>query len=147
MANNVKRKKNTRFPGRRTAGHGSTKKTRGKGSRGGKGMAGTGKKAGQKKTLVLKLYGKYLGKKGFVRHGASKKELKVINLEDLNKKLSIFEKKGVAKKTSEGIEFNLSEYKVLGKGEVTEKLIINAGSFSESAKEKITAKGGKALQK
>jgi large subunit ribosomal protein L15 len=54
-----KRKKSTRMHGRGmgTHGGGARKKRKGSGHRGGIGMAGTGKRADQKKTLILKLYG------------------------------------------------------------------------------------------
>ena len=49
-------------------GWGSKKKHRGAGHRGGKGMAGSGKRADQKKPTILNLYGNdYYGKKGFRR--------------------------------------------------------------------------------
>ncbi len=44
---------------------------------------------------------------------------------------------GVIKKAYDGV-------KVLGKGEITKKLTVNAKAFSASAKEKIEAAGGKA---
>ncbi|MEM1577491.1 MAG: uL15 family ribosomal protein [Candidatus Pacearchaeota archaeon] len=70
-----KRDKRSRIRGRRTIGKGSRKKRRGKGSRGGKGMAGTGKRAGQKLTLIQKYYkGEYLGKRGFTSHKKLKKK-------------------------------------------------------------------------
>ena len=62
-----KRKKSSRYHGRKrgTCGTGARKKMKGSGHRGGKGMAGTGKRADQKKTLILKLYGHdYFGKQG-----------------------------------------------------------------------------------
>ena len=142
----VKRNKRSRIRGRRTVGWGSRKKHRNSGNRGGVGMAGTGKKAGQKRTLILKKFPDYFGKKGF--HSLkSGDRLKIINLQDIDLKMKNFEKDGVAKATPQGTELNLDGYKVLGNGEVTQKLIISASSFSESAKEKIEAKGGKAIAK
>ncbi|MFC1685653.1 uL15m family ribosomal protein [Nanoarchaeota archaeon] len=143
----VKRNKRSRLRGSKSAGHGAKKKGRGSGSRGGVGMAGTGKKAGQKLSYVMMKMPKYLGKKGFIRHGTKKISLKPINLGDINLKLAKFEKEGVAKKTTGGFELNLSKYKVLAKGDLNQKMIITAGSFSKQAKKKIEAKGGKALQK
>jgi len=143
----VKRDKRSRIRGKRSGGHGFKKQGRGKGSRGGVGMAGTGKKSGHKISLVMMKYPGYLGKKGFVRHSSTKKELKIINLGDFELKMKNFDKKGLIKKGSEGLELNLTGFKVLGKGEIDQKLIINAGKFSERAKEKITAKGGKAIVK
>jgi len=133
-----KRSKRSRLRGTKTAGHGSTKKYRGKGSKGGMGMAGTGKKAGQRRTYVLKYFPNYFGKRGF--HSRTKK-LKGINLKDVQGNLGNFIKEGIAKKTPEGIEINLKGYKVLGEGELKDKLIIKADAFSEKAKEKIKASG------
>src|SRR3989344_7580596 len=100
----AKRDKRSRLRGRRTVGFGSRKKHRGSGNRGGFGMAGTGKKAGQKRTLVLKYMPGYLGKKGFYSlHKKKNDNVKVINLKDISAKLNIFERKGLAKKTDEGI--------------------------------------------
>ena len=50
-----KRKKSSRMHGRKagTHGWGARKKHKKSGHRGGKGMAGTGKRADQKKTLIL----------------------------------------------------------------------------------------------
>jgi len=141
----VKRNRRSRLRGRKTAGHGARKKWRGAGTRGGTGMAGTGKKAGQKLSLIMKTMPKYLGKKGFVRHSTAKKELKMINLGDIELRMPNFEKAKLVKETSEGTELNLKGYKVLGKGEVSQKLIVTAGGFSKSAKKKIETKGGKAL--
>lgn len=143
----VKRDKRSRLRGSRSAGHGAKKKYRGKGSRGGVGMAGTGKKSGHKKTFILKHMPGYLGKKGFVRHGATKIILKTINLGNINLKLKDLQKKGLAKSTAEGMAIDLKKYKILGDGEIDQPLIITAGSFSASAKKKIEAKGGKALKK
>ena len=143
----IKRDKRSRLRGKRGGYHGAKKKKRGKGSRGGVGMAGTGKKAGQKLSFVRKKMPGYLGKKGFVRHGSKKKVLKIISLDDINLKLKKFEEEGVAKKTAVGIELNLYKYKILAGGDVDQKLIITAGSFSKKAKEKITAKGGQTIQK
>lgn len=142
---NVKRNKKSRIRGTRSGGHGAKKKHRGKGSRGGVGMAGTGKKAGQKISLVKMHHPGYLGKKGFIRHVPGKK-LKSINLGDINLRLAQFEKEGVAKKTSAGFELSLSKYKVLSKGELNQKMIITAGGFSAKAKEKISAQGSKVVE-
>lgn len=144
----VKRNKRSRIRGRRTLGWGSRKKHRNSGSRGGFGMAGTGKKAGQKRTLVLKHMPGYFGKKGFYSLKSAERSIaKVINLEKIYLKLKDFEKEGVAKVTPEGVEINLEGYKVLGAGTVDRKLIISASGFSGGAREKIEAKGGKALKK
>ena len=138
-----KRKKYSRAHGRKmgTAGHGARKKHRSSGNRGGKRMAGTGKRADQKKTLVLKLYGNsYFGKQGITSRGTKRDKRDRINLEQIQSNL---EKYG--KKTSKGWEINLENYKILGDGEVKEKLIITAKEASQSAREKVKEKGGEII--
>ena len=49
-----KRKKNTRMRGGTTHGYGSMKKNRGAGNRGGRGNAGSGKRADSKKPKIYK---------------------------------------------------------------------------------------------
>jgi len=133
-----KRKKSTRYRGSQTHFRGHRKRTRGLGNKGGVGMSGTGKRSGQKKTLVMKLYGaEYFGKDKTLRRGRIPPKLKVMNLGEINANLGSF------KKTKEGYEINLKGYKILGDGDTTEKLIITASSFSKSAKEKIEKAGGK----
>ena len=82
----TKRKKNTRQRGSKTHGWGAKKKHRGAGNRGGRGMAGSGKRAGQKKPTILTTYGNsYFGKHGFHRPQKLLSEIKTINIEDLGK--------------------------------------------------------------
>lgn len=126
-----KRKKSSRISGR-THGH-SAKLHKGKGSKGGKGMAGSGKRADQKKTKVLKL-GVYFGKRGLTSKKTAKKKQKIINLEDIKNKFKEGEK-----------EINLEDYKILGTGEVRKKFIIRCKAASASAREKIEKAGGKII--
>ena len=134
----------SRLRGARTCGYGSRKKHRGKGSKGGRGMAGTGKRAGQMRTYVLKYFPEgYFGKRGFT---SRKTRLNEINLADIQKNLNEFIKKGIAKKTNEGIEINLKDYKILSKGELKDKFLIKASAFSEKAKEKISKQGSKIVE-
>jgi len=138
----VKRDKRSRLRGGRTAGRGSRKKGRGSGQRGGVGMAGTGKKSSQKLVWLKKYDPGYLGKSGFKSLNQKfDRKLKPINIGDIHRLMPEFEKKGMLK----GKDLNLEGFKVLGDGELREKLSITAGSFSESAKKKIEASGGKAL--
>lgn len=59
-----KRNKRSRIRGTRTCGW-AMKKHKGSGNRGGKGFSGSGKRADQKKTYVIKYFYPYFGKKGF----------------------------------------------------------------------------------
>jgi len=143
MIKTHKRKKKSRMHGRNmgTHGWGARKKHKKSGHRGGTGMAGTGKRGDQKKTLITKIFGNtYFGKKGFTSRGTKRDKTQRINLQQIEKNL---EKYG--KKTKEGWEINLPQYKILGNGKIKEKLIIKANTFSKSAKKKIEEKGGKII--
>ncbi len=135
-----KTKKSKRLRGSKTHGHGAKKKWMGKGHKGGKGMAGTGKRADQKKSLILKKYKKYFGKQGITSKKTQNKKIKKINLGSIQKNLI-----SLSKKYGEDSGLNLKEYKILGNGEFKEKLIIIAKGFSKSAKEKIEKNKGQAI--
>lgn len=140
-----KRKKSSRMHGRAmgTHGWGARKKHKKSGHKGGKGMSGSGKRADHKKTLINKLYGgKYFGKQGITSRGTKKDKRNRINLQEIELNLETYIKKGLAKKTKEGFEINLNNYKILGKGEIKNKLIINTKEASKSAIEKIEKLGG-----
>lgn len=140
-----KRSKRSRIRGRRSCGSGARNNYRGKGTRGGKGMAGTGKRAGQKLTWVLKYAPNYFGKRGFSSLKRLEQKKQEINLDEIREKLQQFLEKGIAKKTTEGIELDLKGYKILSRGSlegIKEKLIVKADAFSEKAKEKLERAGG-----
>jgi len=145
-----KRKKSSKMlrGGRRGKGWGFHKKHRGKGSHGGKGMAGTGKKGGAKITFRTRYFPNYFGNHGFTNPNKTKlnHKIKIINLNEINDRLTNLIKNNKAKKTNEGIILNLQNYKILGSGECKEKLLITCKSFSNSAKEKIEKAGGKISQ-
>jgi large subunit ribosomal protein L15 len=140
----AKRDKRSRLRGRRSCGYGARKKHRSKGSKGGKGMAGSGKKSGTKRTYLLKYFPNYLGAKGkgFTSiNDKKKRKLETINLDDINKRLEEFKQKGLFKNN----ELNLEGYKVLGAGNLNHKIIVKASKFSGNAKEKIESSGGKSV--
>lgn len=140
-----KRKRSSRWRGSHTHGRGFKKKARGSGHKGGKGMAGTGKRADQKKTLVLNLYGNdYFGKDRALRRKPSSK-LKVINLHQISENLPSFIKAGKAKESKEGMQIGLTGYKILGEGEALKKLKITASAASKSVQEKIKKAGGEMI--
>jgi len=141
MKKTHKRKKCSRMHGHGMGTHGTgcRKNKRKSGQHGGVGMSGTGKRADQKKTLVLKLYGnKYFGKQGITSKGTKRDTRQRINLKDLMLSL---EKYG--KKTKDAWEISLPKYKILGEGEVKEKLNIKCLEASQSAIEKVKKAGGK----
>src|SRR3989344_411779 len=129
-----KRKKVSRYRGSKTHGCGSMKKRRGAGNRGGRGMAGSGKRADQKKPSILKEYGTaYFGKKGFASR-SNKIKIKSINIGDLENRLLTLIKIDLSK-----LKYN----KLLGSGKITKKFEINVDHASKGAIEKIEKLGGK----
>lgn len=140
-----KKKKVRQFRGQRTYGWGSHKKHRGKGSRGGRGMAGMHK---QKRSLTIRYYPDHFGKKGFKRPPEVVSHVKAINLKELDKIAEGLVEKKIAEKENDKIKINLSKLgydKVLGTGKLTKPLIIEAKSFSKQAIKKIEDAKGKAL--
>lgn len=128
-----KRKKFSRMRGSHTHKRGAMKRARGRGHRGGTGMAGSGKKADQKKSKILALYGNnYFGKDKTLRKKVSIK-LKSINLRDI--------------KTKGKKEINLIGYKILSMGDVKEKLTITASAASKLALDKVKKAGGDIILK
>tara|TARA_Y100000310_G_C20460772_1_gene705244 strand:- start:357 stop:803 length:447 start_codon:yes stop_codon:yes gene_type:complete len=127
-------RKRTKFSRQRasfTHGWGSKKKHRGAGSRGGKGMAGTGKRADQRKPQIWKDK-KYFGKHGFT---SQSKAIKAINVKEL-----------VALTASGKEEINLQERgygKLIGSGKITKKVTVSVNSASAAAIAKIEEAGGK----
>ncbi|MEK6888705.1 MAG: uL15m family ribosomal protein [Nanoarchaeota archaeon] len=130
-----KRRKSGRRHAHQTAFRGAKERTRGSGNRGGKGMAGTGKRADQRKTLILNMDKKYFGKSRTLRRGTVPKKLKSINLRDIEDNYS-----------SKGLkEVNLKGYKILGTGELKSKIKINASAVSSSALDKIKSSGSEII--
>jgi large subunit ribosomal protein L15 len=138
-----KRTKASRYRGSHTHGCGSMKKRRGAGNRGGRGMAGTGKRGDQNKPSIWDNK-KYFGKFGFKKKNTGV-PIKAVNLNYFEKKVDnlvakkLIEKQGdVYVIDTQKIGFN----KVLGCGKLTKKLNITCKSFSKQAVEKITKAGG-----
>jgi len=122
----MKRTKASRARGTKTHGWGHKKKHRGSGSRGGKGNAGSGKRADSKKPSTWKTHKP--GRYGFKTH--TTKAIKTITLRDIDKTFA------------EG-KVDLMMYdKVLATGDVTKKFNILVPNFTKKAEEKVKAKGG-----
>ena len=151
MRKTKKRKRMSRMRGTGTHGWGARKKHKKSGHHGGGGMAGSGKRADQKKTLVTMLYGHgYFGKQGITSKKTQKDKRKRITIENIDLNLESYTKSGVAKKIGEVFEINLKDYKVLGSSadySVKNKLKIKAKEVSKSAKEKIEKAGGEVVLK
>lgn len=140
-----KRKKSSRMHGHKmgTHGHGSRKNRRKSGHKGGVGMSGSGKRADHKKTLINKLYGHdYFGKQGVTSRGTKKDKRMRINVGEIELHIEKYAKKG-----KEGYEVKLKNYKILGNGEVKNKLFVTCFEISASAKEKIEKAGGSVIVK
>jgi len=142
-----KTKKVRKLRGSHTHGYGSKKKHRGAGSRGGRGLAGSGKRAAQKKPSIFKKYGKkYFGRYGFK---SLKKKIKAINIDYLEKNIEKLVKKKLVKKEGNTFLIDLNKLgfeKLLGSGKVTQKFKISVKSASKKAIEKIKKAGGEIIK-
>ena len=136
---------------KRTHGWGHGKKHRGAGNRGGRGRAGLGKRGAQKKTLPLSQGKKPVGKIAnnnigmkVVRKNAV--QTNTINLSKLSNKIESWVKSKKAKKTTDSYSIDLSKLgydKLLSDGELTKKINVSITAYSEKAKSKLEAAGGK----
>ena len=127
---------------RKGRGHGSGNgKTGGRGHKGQKARSGGGVRVGfEGGQMPLQ---RRIPKRGFVNIFA--KEIATVNVAAINDKfddgatvtIEALVESGLVKKTLDGV-------KVLGQGELTKKLTVQANAFSASAKAKIEAAGGKA---
>lgn len=136
-----RRRKSRRFRGSHTHGRGFKKKARGSGHRGGVGMAGTGKRGDQRKTMILKntLDEVYFGKRQTkMRFGNPKPE--TFNLTNIS--LSSLVHKKIAKESSGKYEISIPKHKVVGELTQNVKLVIHANSASEGAIASVKKHGG-----
>ena len=144
------RRKFSRMRGTHTHGWGAKKKHRGAGHRGGRGMAGSGKRADQKKPTILKLYGNaYFGRHGFNRPQKMVQKIKAINLDNLQSKLDSYLEQKLVIKDKEFYVVDLDKLgyqKLLGGGKLNIKFKISAQYFSKQAVKKIEEKGGTIVQ-
>ena len=124
------KKKVQKMRGSKTHGYGAKKKHRGKGSRGGKGYAGSHK---HKYSYITSYEPDHFGFKGF--RSLRKKDI-IINIRDLEK---------ISKEKN---ELNLNEMgftKLLSDGEISKALTIRIKKFSKKARAKIEKAGGKII--
>jgi large subunit ribosomal protein L15 len=126
--------------GSRTQGYGRVGQHRKSGSKG-------RRKAGRHKhgwSYVLRYEPEYFGKKGFTSPKSLRREVKVMNvgeLDEVAEKLKGKEKEGKIFVDLEGLGYT----KLLGTGKVTMPLVVKVPSCSKSAAEKIEEAGGKVL--
>ena len=135
-----KRKKVTKYRAHTTHGGGHRKKRRGAGSRGGRGNAGTGKRAGQK---VAGIKDKTLGSRGFTSKTVNEKAvaLNYFTAKTLDK---LVEKKLIIKENDfYSIDLaKLGYQKLLSTGNTKLKLKIKVDKITPKAEEKVKAAGG-----
>jgi len=139
-----KRKKNSRARGEWTHGWGAKKKHRGAGHRGGRGLAGSGKRGDAKKPRYWHDT-KYFGKNGF---SSLKIKVKAIGLSHLDSMIETLLKNGKAQINKDIIIINLKNIhyqKLLGTGKTNKKLEITVETASEKAIEKIKKAGGNVI--
>lgn len=139
------RKKNTRQRGSKTHGWGAKKKHRGQGHRGGRGMAGTGKRADTKKPSYWKE--RYFGKQGFVSK-TPKVKINPINISFIEQHIYKFLSKDLIKKEDSFYSLELEKLgfnKLLGDGRVSMKFRIKTPYASKTAIEKVKQAGGEVI--
>jgi len=137
-------RKNRKMRGSKTHGWGSMKKHRGAGSRGGRGMAGTGKRGDAKKPSIWKDT-KYFGKHGFKRPKKITIEIKAINLKTIEQNLESLLSKKLIEKKNDSYVIDLKKLgfnKLLSTGKVTKKFSIKCEYASKKAIDKIKKAGG-----
>ena len=137
-----KRKKSNRYRASMTHGKGSKKKRRGSGNKGGKGMAGTGKRSDNKKPSIWKDVN-YFGKHGFV--SKCNKDVRAVNIGHIEENIDKLISQGLISKDGgfflvelEKLGFN----KLLSDGPITNKFKIKAAYASKKAVDKIKESGG-----
>jgi large subunit ribosomal protein L15 len=138
-----KRKKASRYRAGTTHGCGSKKKRRGSGNKGGRGNAGSGKRADSKKPIF---WGdRYFGKYGF--KGKNKKTVDAINVGQLDENITKLSKDSVSnEKGFYSVDLSkLGFDKLLSNGRVSNKFNIKAKYASKKAIEKIKACGGEVI--
>ncbi|MBI3026795.1 uL15 family ribosomal protein [Candidatus Woesearchaeota archaeon] len=140
-----RRKKVVKLRGSKTHGWGAKKKHRGQGHRGGRGMAGTGKRADSKKPSIWKT--DYFGKHGFVSK-TQKLRINPVNVRFIEQHLDNLVSNGLVSKDNgfyyvelEKIGFN----KLLGDGKVSTKFRIKTPYASKMAIEKVKEAGGEVI--
>jgi large subunit ribosomal protein L15 len=140
----TKRDKRSRIrAAKRTAGHGSKKKNRGTGQRGGAGLSNIGKRGSAKIQKIAGSGGNInLGKHGFK---SLEKKVNAINLLELQSRLLLYTLKGKITKEKDAYHVDLGKLgyeKLLSKGAVTEKMVIKVTSATQNAVDKVKAFGG-----
>jgi large subunit ribosomal protein L15 len=138
--------KKKRQRGSRTHGGGSQKNRRGAGGRGGRGDAGRDK---HEQHLH-----EPLGKSGFTRPESVERDVRTVDLRELDEDAPLLAADGPAEETDDGFRIDARDVvedghaadavKVLGTGQVRRTLTVVADAFSDGAAERIEDAGGTA---
>lgn len=137
-----KTKKVRKYRGSKTHGGGSMKKRRGAGNRGGRGMAGTGKRAHTKKPSIIEMFGSgYLGKHGFKRPSKTLVKVNAVNLGYIHDNYDTLVAKGIIKKDVLNLA-DMKKNKLLASGNFNKKIKIKTQFASKKAVEKVKKAGG-----
>lgn len=140
-----KTRKIRKMRGSRTVGGGCSKKRRGAGHRGGRGRAGGHKHMW---SWVIKYEPDRYGKHGFKRPQKTIFKYRPLNLDFLDEKADELVKQGLATKEKGKIVVDVTQLgynKVLGKGKITQPLLVKSVKFSKTAISKIEDAGGEAV--
>jgi large subunit ribosomal protein L15 len=121
-----------------------------KGTYSGHGIKGQKSRAGKKlKPIIEEIIKKYPKLRGYrfkSKVKSQKSKIVILNLDILEEKFNSGEKVTpqilLEKKLIRKIKGRMPKVKILGKGEITKKLIIESCQLSKSAKEKIEKAGG-----
>jgi ribosomal protein L15 len=140
----IKRNKRSRIrAAKKTAGHGSKKKNRGSGARGGVGLSNIGKRGSAKLMKITKGDPHYLGKYGFK---SMNKKVKTMNIQDIQDKLITLMNEGIIIKDKDTFKVDLDKAgytKLLSKGSAKIKMVIRVDTATENAISKVESAGGK----
>ncbi len=125
----------------RTRGRGS-KKGRGAGLRGGRGNAGLSK---HRIIQVIKYDPDHFGRKGFKRPQSIVSAARTINLDELAERMPDWQARGLLDPSGDTISLDLGALgydKLLGRGNITQPLILKVPQASAKARERVAAAGG-----
>jgi len=137
-----KRKKVTKYRGSHTHGGGSKKKRRGAGHRGGRGNAGSGKRADQKKPKFWKE--KYFSGPPFK---SLQKKPSTITIAQIETRFENLQKQKIITEKDGFFEVSFKHpWKLLSQGNPSRKYFMKTSAASKTAMEKISKKGGKFLE-
>ena len=138
-----KRTKRSRYRASQTHGGGAKKKRRGGGNRGGRGNAGSGKRADSKGPSHWK-DPKYFGKFGFTSKNRRSKDI-ALNLNLLKEMMPSLIEKKFASKEKDGVVVDRGKAgytKLLGEGTPDSKMLVTVNYASAKAIEKVKEAGG-----